>query len=583
MTKVRGGSAVLVGMMRVDAVVVVVLSLSCALAAQAPSGVPERPALPVREVTVFKDGHAFAVRRGRLPTDADGSAALDDLPRPVLGTFWPYSADARARLRAVSVGRTKITRSRPALGLRELLEANPAAQVIVTEVDRTYSAEIVGLPSRPGDGVELRTQGDVVLLRTADGVRVVPLNRIVDVTFKDELAHVLPVEEVGERLRLHFDWRGAAPAAEVDVGLMYLQKGLRWIPSYRVRLDGDGKAKLELQATLINELADLVDARVNLVIGVPTFAFADTLDPVALQEAAAALSPYFDSAAQTAHALSNAIMTQTARMTEVRRRPASATPSASAAAGEALSQRAEDLFVYHVEGVTLRRGERMVLPVAELEMSYRDVHRLEVPIAPPVELWQHVNDSRAADVAALLHGPKVVHAIRLQNDSAVPLTTAPALLMLGDQILSQAMMTYTAVGGAVDLDVTTAVDVQVRKVDEEKSREPNAIRWRGKDYLRIDLAGRLELTSYADEAIELEVVRHVLGNVDGAPDGDAVRRHALEAFDRSTVGGRPEWWSWYRWPWWWHHFNGLSTVTWRTRLEPGATATFTCAWHYFWR
>src|SRR5690606_22222196 len=115
-------------------------------------------------------------------------------------------------------------------------------------------------------------------------------------------------------------------AAEADVGLMYVQKGLRWIPSYRIVIDeatsegGEhcGTARLELQATLVNELADLENIAVNLVIGVPSFAFADTLDPISMQEQVAQLSPYFQSNSNTRFALSNAIMSQTARMGEYR-------------------------------------------------------------------------------------------------------------------------------------------------------------------------------------------------------------------------------------------------------------------------
>ncbi|HOA72526.1 MAG TPA: hypothetical protein PL151_01535 [Phycisphaerae bacterium] len=34
--------------------------------------------LPIREVTVFKDGHAFVLREGRVTVDESGRAVLDD-------------------------------------------------------------------------------------------------------------------------------------------------------------------------------------------------------------------------------------------------------------------------------------------------------------------------------------------------------------------------------------------------------------------------------------------------------------------------------------------------------------------------
>src|SRR5215210_2834238 len=77
--------------------------------------------MPVREVTVFKDGHAFMLHEGDVSPDAEGNVRLNYLPNPVIGTFWPYSADERAKLVAVSAGTTRVEVSKPALQLRELL------------------------------------------------------------------------------------------------------------------------------------------------------------------------------------------------------------------------------------------------------------------------------------------------------------------------------------------------------------------------------------------------------------------------------------------------------------------------------
>ena len=40
----------------------------------------------------------------------------------------------------------------------------------------------------------------------------------------------------------------------------------------------------------------------------------------------------------------------------------------------------------------------------------------------------------------------------------MPLTTAPVLLVKNDRVLAQAMMTYTASGASLDIDLTKAVD-----------------------------------------------------------------------------------------------------------------------------
>src|SRR6266566_9555548 len=85
--------------------------------------------MPVKEITVFKDGHAFLLHSGKMPTDAAGNVLLDALPQPVLGTFWPYSADKNVKLTSVTASSRKVKVDRTALSLRELIEANLGASV----------------------------------------------------------------------------------------------------------------------------------------------------------------------------------------------------------------------------------------------------------------------------------------------------------------------------------------------------------------------------------------------------------------------------------------------------------------------
>ncbi len=214
---------------------------------------------------------------------------------------------------------------------------------------------------------------------------------------------------------------------------------------------------MKLQATLLNELADWEDISVNLVVGVPTFAFKDTLDPTALQESVAQLSQYFQTDAARrnsplASQFANAIMTQTIRATEYR-------PAAESGEGGLLGPelgdagKSEDLFVFNVPHVTLKKGERMVLPIAEFTLPYKDLFTLDVPFAPPPELRGNLNSEQQRELARLLDAPKVMHKIRLTNTSKYPLTTAPALLIRQGRLLAQGLMTYTSPGAHVDLPV----------------------------------------------------------------------------------------------------------------------------------
>ena len=562
--------------------------------------------MPVREVTVFKDGHAWVLHQGRMPTDAGGNVLMDYLPAPVLGTFWPYTTEKNAKLVAAVAGQRRVTVERTPLSIRELIEANPGAAVTITEAPTgkeanpvNYPATIVGVTERsaqeleatapPNSGELLPQKGNVVLLKTDAGTKAVNQERIVDVTFKNAPHATAGNVEFRNLLTLKLDWGGRKPAAAAEMGLMYVQRGIRWIPNYKVTIDGKGKATVKLQATLVNELTDLDDVTCQLVIGVPTFQFKDLVDPMALQNQLAQLSPYFRESDPTSgqyQMLSNAIMTQSARMAEPRAaapgpRPADLGPEV--AGGETT----EDLHIFTVKHVTLKKGQRLVVPVTEFTVPYHDVFVLELPFAPPPEVWRNFNNQQQGELARLLSAPRVMHKLRLDNQSPYPLTTAPALIVREDRVLGQGMLTYTATGGSSDLPITAAVDIQVKKTDNETKRTPNAANWDGNAYARVDLAGTVSLTNHRAQAVDLEIVRNVLGNVTEADhDGKVAMVNVFEDSTFAPPGGpgaSPYWWTWWNWPNWWNRFNGIGRVAWKLALDPGQSVDLKYTWNYYWR
>jgi len=367
-----------------------------------------------------------------------------------------------------------------------------------------------------------------------------------------------------------------------------------------VSIDGKGKAVVRLQATVINEMTDLEDVTANLVIGVPSFTFAGTPDPIALQQSAAQLSQYFvqpgavgsnGNLDNASFAFSNSMMTQSARMGEVRQRMPRAGPPAEAAQAEPFADvesqgKNEDLFLFQVRHLSLKKGQRTVLPVAEWAVDYKDVYVLDVPIAPPPEVMRSFESAQQAEVARQLRAPRVEHRVRLTNSTDAPFTTAPALVVSNDRVVAQGMMNYTAPGATFDLDLTAAVDVNVRKGDEEVRRIPDAATWNREKFVRIDMAGKITLTNHSKQAMEIEVRRHVLGNIDTADhDGRKEMINLLEDASYAPTGRYdpyPSWYAGYAWPNWWRRFNGVGRVTWNVTLDAGQSADLGYTWHYFW-
>jgi len=547
--------------------VLVTLSLSlisCALGrAQAPDSAST--VMPVREVTVFKDGHAYVLREQPLASDADGRVVLDELPVPVLGTFWPY-ATGGARLVHAKAGREEVVNEVDALDLRQLIEANAGKRARLRDAHGDDQVGVLrGVPKHPQNG-----SASFVLLEWEQGTRAVPLDALRWIEVEGELARKVVERRSRERLELRVEGGGA----DAKVGVVYVQHGLRWIPSYKLDIDGAGVARVQLEAALQNDLIDLVDATVHLVIGVPTFEFKELVDPISLQAELARVAAQMELGQNFSNRLSNSLMTQSAGFVP----SDAASPRESEVAG---SEAAEDLFVFTLKRITLRKGERMVLPLREYTLPYKDVYTLDVPLSPPMEMRAQLQSERVMELARQLASPKAMHVLRLRNGSDAPLTTAPALVLSKGRILAQGRMHYASLGAETDLVINPAIDVFVKVDESEVARVPDAERWNNGSYGRIELAGIVELRNGKSAPIELEVRRRVLGMADTILQGGERRQLDLVALwgeSRATA-----WWGWWNWPYWWFHFNGFGEFRWNVKLESGAATRLECGWHYFWR
>jgi len=547
--------------------VLVTLSLSlisCALGrAQAPDSAST--VMPVREVTVFKDGHAYVLREQPLASDADGRVVLDELPVPVLGTFWPY-ATGGARLVHAKAGREEVVNEVDALDLRQLIEANAGKRARLRDAHGDDQVGVLrGVPKHPQNG-----SASFVLLEWEQGTRAVPLDALRWIEVEGELARKVVERRSRERLELRVEGGGA----DAKVGVVYVQHGLRWIPSYKLDIDGAGVARVQLEAALQNDLIDLVDATVHLVVGVPTFEFKELVDPISLQAELARVAAQMEFGQNFSNRLSNSLMTQSAGFVP----SDAASPRESEVAG---SEAAEDLFVFTLKRITLRKGERMVLPLREYTLPYKDVYTLDVPLSPPMEMRAQLQSERVMELARQLASPKAMHVLRLRNGSDAPLTTAPALVLSKGRILAQGRMHYASLGAETDLVINPAIDVFVKVDESEVARVPDAERWNNGSYGRIELAGIVELRNGKSAPIELEVRRRVLGMADTILQGGERRQLDLVALwgeSRATA-----WWGWWNWPYWWFHFNGFGEFRWNVKLESGAATRLECGWHYFWR
>ncbi len=538
--------------------------------------------LPVRDVTIFKDGHAWVRHEGEVVLDGQGRSTFDELPAAVLGTFWAGGGGEGVELVSATSGKRE-TRSEPmpAGSLPELLAANAGKRVRIVErpqsdatVPKTWDGELVAGPEE--------SRGSYILLKHAEGTVAIPVGNIASADFATDFEDELTVKEEKGVLTLLFDVPNGVLPNTTPASVSYLQRSLRWIPNYRITLGEGGIAQIELQATIVNDLADLSGVSADLVIGVPSFEFADQPDPMSLQEQLVRVDAARGRQNMDFYLSNSAIMAQSSFGGHMVAESAGTPPSEGPIVGE--GEQNEDLYVFNVENLTLKKGERIVVPVTTFEIPAEIVYKLTIPYGPPVEARATWNSRNHEEFEKHRIRPVAKSVVRLENESTIPITTAPALIFNDGRILAQSMTRYTPIGGDLDIEMTEAVDIRVRKQDVEVDRVPNDFTWRNEKMTRIDMEGEVTITNYKNLPVMIDVRREVLGRVGEADNGgEAIQLGGDWDDDFESYGARPYWWNWYSWPWWWYVNNGTGFFRWEAlNLGAGESVTLTYDWRYHW-
>ncbi len=571
-------------------------------AAAAPAPVPEHIAFKTQKVIVFKDGYSLVIKKGVGETDAMGEIHTLEVPdAAVLGSFWATTSQAGALLGMRAgwrEGESVEEIEEAALDNLAILRANEGARCeletshgrklagVIREVlvRETVAASAAGTPGahgaprwthggaafpRPPAGAgqvqplsttTTSVSGSHFVLRTGDGDLLLPVAAVRSlsiVDMKTKTTRKVTYKTRSKRLTFRFAGRGERH----EITMMYFRPGVRWIPTYRVDLPpGDTKvAELSLQAEILNEAEDLIEVPVDIVVGVPNFRFKTTPSPLALESVMrntlAQAEPML--MGQMRNDFSNA--SYASRAGEFRRAAAAAgAPGAGELElpGELSAGGAQDLFVYSLPNLRLRKGDRAAVSIFEAEVPYRDVYTWDLHLKR--------DDIATAPSGAGVDSPlristnKVWHQIELTNATEMPWTTGAVMIMQGQQPLAQELLTYTSPRDFCRVPVTVSVETRGSFSEKEAARQLKALHWDGRHYAKIDNQASFHLCNNKPSPIDVEISVTLGGRVTGASHEGGVSLLPFDPADWNNYRGSPA-------------VNNRSVVRWKVALGPGET------------
>jgi hypothetical protein len=530
--------------------------LSTHLARAMPEAVAARADVELQQVALFKNGLGFFISEVTCPKKKNTFSFIPSVAASH-GTFWVVYPP-KVNFESLTAKEVELEKSIEAISIEELLRANVGKEVQLS-FDNKGETTIHGVlssfaenrslpqpdPYAPGSMdysnvpryIQPPVRASLIMVKTDEG----------DVAIDSQA--VRRVRVIGGKVEKTFtsksksmqlDVKLGAPAGGKKLTVSYLAKGITWAPSYIVDITEPNKARMSAKAAVINEACDLDDVTIQLVTGFPNLQFADVVSPLAKKENLAQFLQALmkGQSEQGRSAVMSNVMRQSVAEYSMPMSEAMMPAYGAAEAGKV----AEDLFLYPVKNVQLKKGQVGYLPLFTESVPYKHIYQWKIPDYVDEEgHYSYQRQGREEPVE------QVWHCLRMENTSKVPWTTAPAETVKEGLILGQDTLEYTPTKAETTLKITQAVSVKAEQVELETDRKRDAARFYGYHYDLVTVEGKLSVTNFQDKAITLEITKNLSGEVKSSQP-----QAMIETLARGL-----------------RRMNAVRKLTWTIELEPG--------------
>lgn len=457
--------------------------------------------LPPARIGIFKNGTCF-VKREATVSVAEKSFYIKAPEKILMGTYW-VTVGKESGLHSVVVKADTFKVTHTAKYLTDFLEANIGQQITLYG-----NAENPDLRKLSGKLLEYNSDAMTIRVAAVNGKTILaPVNSFDWLESVGLPGNTVKVDSIIAIAKVNL----TRPVERIPVATISLEKGVQWFPSYLFTIISDKEAKLDLKATIANGSTEYLRMPVDIIIGNPEMFFGKSLDPACIDYLSESLlDNRYDNlsfnAAQVSTNFSTALTYNTNAEADVNLEwnEDMDTPKEG--------QKAEDLYYYQLGVIDLEKNSRVIVPVMSATVTYTEIYTVDLPLNSP-----SLDEENSV---------QTYHSYLVTNNTNAPLTTGAAFVLdKNGQPLAQAQMNYTPVKGTSELQLSKAVDVQVKNEEEESGREKSNIKkTTGLYYDKVISSGTITISNYKDKKIRIRVTKAIDGNLETADNNGKSRK-----------------------------------------------------------
>lgn len=444
-------------------------------------------------VDLFKNGLAVVKREATL--GKAGVYVLDDVPQPVLGTYWIETAgtvDTLVQMRDVEVPVTETTPGNlqeDLAGKKVTIHFKGATRTPVAGTMMTMKPK--KFEEAPSKYLVLDTDRGRAYVDAAEVASIETYN-VGDKVIRRQPRLVLTLSDTEK--------------AETKVVIHYLTHGLSWAASYRIDITDPKILLLEQHAVIKNELSDLEGADVRLISGYPSVQFAHVRS---LLSPGTSWAGFFQElgtmGARMPSGFDNRIATNTILRNDFM---GYASPVALGAipTGEGV-----DLHYQPIGKRSLKEGDALSLTVAKGKSEYE---RIVEWLVPDTRNEYGVHDGRGGGE----DDGTAWDALKFKNPLSYPMTTGPVMVTANGAFNGQRTTYWVNAGEETILHVGKALSVRTRSLEHEQLQNDGGkgrdLIWvGGKQFRKSVVEGEIDASNHRKETVPMVIRRRFSGEL----------------------------------------------------------------------
>lgn len=472
-----------------------------------------------QEISVFKNNTSFIKKELYKKNKNDKEIIIKTVPNALFGTIG-FTYDSGSLEKIVSE-ENDFFESVTTSNLTDLLEANIDKKVKIN-LHSNETFEVI-INKVLGDNLfckDIKTSGQLVF----------SINSIKFVHFIDKIDTNLNKKITKRVIKI------SGNNLPEKINMLYMQRDLGWLPSYRLILKEKDEAIISLDAILVNNSEDITNSLVSLVIGYPNFTYTNYSSPFTstqdLDSFLSNMNPYSPKqrSYQSYNQFSNIAVQSIV---------ANDTNNDIPINTENYLSKSEDLYFYKLpKEISLKKGSRALFELFSDKIKYQDIYETELESNQSRYYYNSNNSDKNKDNAN-----KVWHAVRITNSTKYPFTTAPVMVLKEENSIlkpvSQDDINYTSIGSKTKVKLTVSPDILVKDSEKEISRNDNIKLSDGYYYNLVNIEAKIEAKNSSSKYVKLNISRVIEGEL--LESNIKWNHYALNVYNTQNKINKTEW------------------------------------------